>query len=540
MHEIEQNPYGPAGSGTDAPDVLTLVRRACAKAPDLAAIRFEDGVELSRAELLRGIAEFGGYLRDRVQPGDRVAAMMTNRAEFWIVWLATVANGASLVTLNPVAGVDDAGHVLRDSGATVVVVDAGCRSLAEELRPSCPEFQEIVELLPAEPRGLEGFVSPNGDLDLVEVRVEPDAITNVYYTSGTTGPPKGCMLAHDYWIRFVDLYRRLYGMSSDDRMLCCLQFFYGDSPWQFLTSLEAGTTLIAMRRFSVSRFWPLVRRERVTQIFGLASIPTLLLRAPADPQDRNHDVRFALQVGVPTALHQQLEERWGFPWLEAYGLTETGLVVSMLPDVGAHMTGSGSIGLPCPEVTVRVIDDDGDDVADGQPGELVVRAPGMFRAYLARPAESAETLRDGWLRTGDLATRDERGFLYFRGRSKDIIRRSGENVSAAEVEAVLRSHHLVLEVAVVPVPDELRGEEIKAYLLLVDGYDEKDLPPEEVIALCVERLAPHKTPRYLEYRHEPFPVTPSMRVRKQDLLTERGDLTVGAWDREGQAQEEGR
>jgi crotonobetaine/carnitine-CoA ligase len=197
-----------------------------------------------------------------------------------------------------------------------------------------------------------------------------------------------------------------------------------------------------------------------------------------------------------------------------------------------EMIGSGSLGVPSPEVELRVVDDQGRDVGVGEPGESLVRAPHMFSGYFNRPDATAEAMQGGWYHTGDLVKRDERGFVYFLGRKKDIIRRSGQNVAAAEVEAVLRLIPQVKDAAVIPVPDDIRGEEVKAYLLLVDGKTAVDLPPEEVVRFCTDRLAGYKVPRYLEYRSGDFPRTPSMRVQKQELKTEKADLTQGAWDRD--------
>jgi crotonobetaine/carnitine-CoA ligase len=183
-------------------------------------------------------------------------------------------------------------------------------------------------------------------------------------------------------------------------------------------------------------------------------------------------------------------------------------------------------------VSIRLVDDEGADVAVGDPGEVLIRAPGMMRGYLNKPDATAETLTDGWLHSGDLARWDEEGFLYFLGRKKDIVRRAGENVAAAEVENVLRSHPQVLEAAVVPVPDELRGEEVKAYVALVEGMGADSVPPVELVDFCRERLSKHKVPRYIEYREEPFPRTPSMRVKKSALIAEVEDPFKDAWDRD--------
>jgi carnitine-CoA ligase len=511
--------------------VIGLVNAACPPGDPRPALIFEDGVAIARGDLRSAVGSFGAYLAERIKPGERVAVMSENRIEFMIAWLGTIAAGGLFVSINHGAREHDAGHVLRDSQAAVVVAGPSCRALIERLAPDLPALREVVAIGDPEPEGLAQFAGSR-PLDLATVAVDPRALTNIYYTSGTTGPPKGCMLGHDYWLRFVELYGELYGFGAGDRLLCCLQFFYGDPPWLFLVSLHGGSPLIATRRFSVSRFWDLVRREQVTRLFGLASIPALLLKAPPSERDRDQSVTMALQVGVPTSLHRQINERWGFPWVEGYGLTETGLVISMPLDEAEAMTASGSIGLPCPGVEVRLLDDEGRDVGEGDPGELVVKAPGMFRAYLGMPDATAETLRDGWLHTGDLARADARGFLYFLGRKKDIVRRSGENVAATEVEDVLRSHPGVREAVVLPVADDLRGEEIKALIELVDDLSADDVTPAALVEHCRERLAKHKVPRYVAYCTEPFPRAPSMRVKKSELLTPALLSAAGAWDRE--------
>ena len=443
-----------------APDIISLFVDACVSAPDGAALVFEDGTSLSRAELRGQVERFAGYLSERVKPGDRVAIMLENRTEFMVTWLAVVANGGILVSLNTSAGEYDAGHMLQDSGATLAVVGGSAETLVRSLQGRCPELREIVVVAKPEPDGLAAFQAAGGALDLASIILDPDAPTNIYYTSGTTGPPKGCVTGHRYWLRFADLYLRLYDLTPADRLLCCLQFFYGDPPWQMLVSLHARTALVVMRRFSVSRFWTVVREHDVTRLFGLASIPSLLLKAPPDARDHEHRVKFALQIGVPSASQTELHERWGFPWVEGYGLSETGLVVGMPLEFGDAMAGSGSLGIPCPEVQVRICDDQGNETLANEPGEITLKAPGLMQGYWNQPDATAEVFRDGWFHTGDIGRRDERGFLFFMGRKKDMIRRSGENVAAAEVEALLRSHGAILEAAVVPVPDELRGEEV--------------------------------------------------------------------------------
>lgn len=519
-------PPSMPGGGPPARDLVELVRDACQVNPDTPALIFEDGVSVSRARLWAETESFAGYLSSRIEPGDRVAVMMPNRAEFMVTWLAVAACRGILVALNPAARRHDAGHVLRDSSARLAVVDAAHAELFAELQPACPDLAEVIVAADGEPGGLSAYTGPGLPGRPDEARGD---LTNIFYTSGTTGPPKGCAVGHDYWVRFADLMAELFSITAADRMICCLQFFYNDPPWMLLLALRAGTSMVAMRRFSVSRYWRVVRDLDVTVLFGIASTASLLLKAPPSDDDLRHKVRLSIQVGIPAPLHQDLVDRWGVPWVEAYGLTETGVIVSMPVGQAGQMIGSGSIGLPCPGADVRIVGPDGTEAADGQPGEIVVRAPGLMRGYLNKPDETAATFRGGWLHTGDLGRRDAGGYLYFAGRIKDVIRRAGENIAAAEVETVLRSHPGVLEVAVVPVPDDLLGEEVKVHVLLGTGQSPESVPPGELVAFSAERLARYKVPRYVEYRVEDFDRTPSMRVKKETL--DRSADPGRVWDR---------
>lgn len=531
QEQVTHRHAGPQWSKCNARTLIDFAHDHCRRLPDKPVLIYEDGLVVTRRELLDLAERFAGFLRGRVQRGEHVAIMLGNRTEYFLALFGVIANRAVLVSINPDAKEHDAGFVLRDSRAVLAIVDEENRTLVERLKPQCPDLREIVTVTGPEPTGLTAYRGADERVSFATTDCERDDITVVYYTSGTTGMPKGCMLHHGWWLRIVDVDLRM-NPDGRERGLCTVPFYYADPSLYLMYALQVGGSLVVMRKFSVSRYWDVVRDHRVTKIHAIASIPVLLLKATPSPKERDHLVHHATCAAVPTEMHRQLVERFGFPWLDNYGSTEAGQMCRMPMEHAEAMIGSGSFGVADPEVSIRVVDENSREVPRGAQGEILIRGPEMFRGYLNRPEATAEALRDGWYHTGDLGRMDERGFAYFQGRKKDIIRRSGENLAATEVEAILRLHPRVLDVAVIPVPDEIRGEEVKAYVQLVAGSTPESVPPEELAAFCAERLAAFKVPRYIEYRLTDFPRTPSMRIQKEALKQERTDLRAGAWDRE--------
>ena len=423
-------------------------------------------------------------LRERgVGPGDRVAVMLDNVPDFPILWLALARLGAAIVPLNVRYRTADAQHLLDDAGVRLAVTATAYVDLLRGLSPA-PEVVPVEDLLPT------GGPFQQGPVD-------PGSIVNVQYTSGTTGRPKGCLLSHRYWTTLGNsLVEEFPRIDSDDVMLTAQPFFYLDPMWNVVTALMAGAHLVALDGFHPSTFWQQVRRHEVTYFYCLAAMPTLLLKMPADPRDRDHRVRAVQCSAIPPALHADLEERWGVPWFEAFGMTETGADIRVSPADHDELVGSGCLGHPAAHREVRL--DDG--------GQLWLRGPGMMDGYLGHP----DPFVDGWFPTGDLARLDEQGRVYLEGRLKDMIRRSGENIAAREVEDVLLAHPAVRLAAVVGVPDEIRGEEVKAYVVA------PGVSPDELAAWCAERLASFKVPSTWEFRDD-LPLTASHRVEKAKL-----------------------
>ncbi|MBZ5739855.1 AMP-binding protein [Nocardioides mangrovi] len=422
-------------------------------------------------------------LRDRgVGPGDRVAVMLDNRLEHPLLWFALARLGAAMVPLNVKYRSVDAQHLVDDAGVRLAITSPAYADLLRGLSPA-PEVVLVEDLEPA------------GDFEQHEV--DAAAVVNVQYTSGTTGRPKGCLLSHRYWTTLGrSLTEEFPRIGPDDVLLTAQPFFYLDPMWNVVTALMAGAHLVALDGFHPSTFWEQVRRHEVTYFYCLAAMPTLLLKMPTDERDRDHRVRAVQCSAIPPALHAELEERWGVPWFEAFGMTETGADLRVTPEDHDALVGSGCLGRPAAHREVRLDED----------SQMWLRGPGMMDGYLGRPSPFS----DGWFPTGDLARLDDEGRVYLVGRLKDMIRRSGENIAAREVEEVLLAHPAVRLAAVVGVPDEIRGEEVKAYVVAPDAS------PEVLAAWCGERLASFKVPSQWEFRDD-LPLTASHRVEKSKL-----------------------
>lgn len=466
-----------------------------------------------------------------VGAGDRVAVMLRNRPEFPVVWLALARLGAVMVPLNVFYRESDASYVLNDAGATVLVTEAQFADLAMLLRDSVEPLRTLVSVdvgvRSGEVHLLADLLGRAGAEPSARA-VYPETTVNIQYTSGTTGYPKGCVLSQYYWVRLGRVVAAGPPLlSSEDVFLTAQPFYYMDPQWNLAGALAVGACLVVLDRFHPSTFWEKIRQYNVSFFYCLGMMPAALHAMKPSPNDRRHRVKGIACSAIPVRLHSALEERWGAPWYEAFGMTETGGDVRMMGRDHDDTIGTGCIGLPYPDREVRVLDPDGSAVARGVSGEMVLRGPGMMDGYFNNPEATNLAFRGGWFHTGDLVRRDEAGRIFYLGRLKDTIRRSGENISSAEVEGVVMEHPSVAAAACIPVPDDLRGEEVKVYIVRKDPSSEPD--PTALSAFCAERLAYFKVPRFWAFVPD-LPRTPSERVAKGALVEGVVDLRAGAYD----------
>jgi crotonobetaine/carnitine-CoA ligase len=332
------------------------------------------------------------------------------------------------------------------------------------------------------------------------------------------------MLTHRYWLTIGKVNARRDGRRFE-RLLAATPFFYMDPQWLLMMAFYLRATLFVARRQSATRFMDWVREHRI----HFTLFPEVAYKQPPSPGDRDNEIVRVNVYGLNPSYHAALEERFDFVCREAFGMTEIGSGL-FVPMEATETVGSGTCGIPVPFREARIVDESGETVPAGEAGELQFRGPGMLLGYYRNPDATAAAFQDGWFRTGDVFRQDERGWYRIVGRLKDMIRRAGENIAAREVEAVLRALPEIAEAAVVGVPDEVRKEEVKAYVRLQPDVAREQLPPARILAHCAANLAPFKVPRYLAYV-EDLPKTASGKIAKHEIVRGEADLRLGAWDR---------
>jgi acyl-CoA synthetase (AMP-forming)/AMP-acid ligase II len=509
---------------TEAPNAPCLAESALAGGREWTF--GEAGAEVDRLAGIYGRAGWGG--------GHRVALAVGNHPRHFLHFLALLRIGASIVPLNPDHRGAEIRYALGHSHARLAVCVGPRR---DAVRDAIAHDDPLRALPVVDVDALERELPP-APVPAVAPADPLRAEVAILYTSGTTGRPKGCVLTHEYVLGAGAWYRDLGGLfdwrTGEDRLLNPLPVFHMNCGMvSFAAMLLTRNCLVVPDRFHAGTWWEDCVRSRATAIHYLGIMPPALFKQPPSDWDRRHSIRFSLGAGCDPTLHAAFEERFGFPLVEVWGMTETG---RFIPNhLGDRQVRTRAFGRAIAPLEARVVDDTDRDVPDGAAGELVVRcagadpAQGFFREYLDDPQATAAAWRGGWFHTGDVVTRDASGMLYFVDRRKDMVRRSGENISASEVEAVLAVHPSVLRVAVMPVADAMRDEEVMAVVVPTDGVAPDAAAAHALVRHCLAELAYYKAPGWVAFR-ETVPVTPTNKIQKNRIFAEGEDPRAVAID----------
>jgi acyl-CoA synthetase (AMP-forming)/AMP-acid ligase II len=457
-----------------------------------------------------------GYRQAGYGPGHHVGLLLDNRADFYIHWLALNAIGAGVVPIGASLTAQEASYLLQHGDVDLVV--------------HLPEFQAAAErathpiggLATATPQAVDAQGTPRAAPR--KFAGSSSAGAAIVFTSGSTGRPKGCVLSNEYFLTFGKWYRDLGGRCNlhpeVERLITPLPLNHVNAlAFSSMGMILTGGCIVQLDRFRSSEWWPTVIESRATLMHYLGVMPAMLLQLPSHPLERSHSLRFGFGGGVRGALHASFEERFGFPLIEAWAMTETGGAGTISTHAGERHVGTGCIGQPSARYAeAEIVDDDGKPSSVGAVGELVVRATGsdprkgFFSGYYKDRVATENAWLGGWLHSGDLARRGTDGALFFVGRRKQMIRRSGENISAAEVEAALAVDPSVKEAAVVPVPDEIREEEVFAFIVVPADVMPTSTLAGAILRAAAERLAYYKLPGYFAFV-DSLPVTATQKPR---------------------------
>jgi len=461
-----------------------------------AALKFK-GQDISYAELDRMVNRYARYLKkEGVLPGDKVVLNCLNSPEFVYSYLGTVRNAAVIVPINLMLTIEEIIHIVKDSEAKYMIVHplilqkSGYEKetvenalniklilLDEELKKS---------VLETEPTPLEEFQDEN-------------ALSTFLYTSGTTGKQKAAMLTHKNLMCNAEQCYLGLTARPDDVYMCVLPMFHVFAFTAcILMPLWSGATVTILEAFQPKEVIESLLRDEVTVFMGVPAMYIVLLEA-GKKNIKFPKLRFAVSGGaaLPVQIYRQARDLMHLPVIEGYGLTEASPAVSFNPPFGVQK--EGSIGLPIPYVECKIFDEEDRELPAEEVGELVVRGNNVMQGYYHQDEESRKALRNGWLHTGDLAKKDEEGYLYIVDRKKDMVVVAGLNVYPREVEEVIYQHPKVKEAAVIGVTDTLRGEYVKAVLVLKEGETSSQ---KEILSFLKEKLASYKLPRSVEFAEE--------------------------------------
>jgi long-chain acyl-CoA synthetase len=537
--------YVPKELPLPAKSMIDFFEESAERTPDMDAVRYFDAT-ISYSELNELCDRFATLLASRgVEKGDRIAVYTQNNPQFLIAQYGAWKRGAIVVPINPMLKQKELDYHLNDSGTKALVcLESLYESVAKEvLSNTSVEHVFTTSELDFLPEGAEQERAPLADSsrqrfegvdDLLEVlretepdegarqQVAPEDTAYLVYTSGTTGQPKGTMETHSNVAFNSEVYRTWMQIGDEDSVL-------GIAPLFHITGLighatlagVAGVPLILFHRVDPGEVLRLIDKWRPTMTIGSITAFIALMNAPEAEEHDLTSLTKCYSGGAPVApsVADQFEEKFGVYIYIAYGLTESNSPTHFVP-LGSRApvdeeSGALSVGVPVPNCEAKLVkeDDPSEEVPIGEPGEFAAKGPMIFKGYWNKPEETEEAFHDGYFLTGDVAIMDEEGWFYIVDRKKDMINVAGYKVWPREVEDVLYTHDQVMEAAAVGVPDEYRGETVRAFVAL---KEEGAVSEEELIAHCKERMADYKYPRQIEFLDE-LPKTPTGKFLRREL-----------------------
>ncbi|MCW3054350.1 MAG: o-succinylbenzoate--CoA ligase [Chthonomonadales bacterium] len=493
-----------------------IIERGAHDYPERTALIFRDHAT-SFGEMAVAVRRLAaGFRALGIAPGERIGLLLPNCPPFVYAYYAAALIGAVVVPSNPLLKPAELAYIWRDCDLRAIVTVPQLLSIVQAARQSLPGLRHVVSIVgreempdPAVADTVPGFVAltdlmRQGAASLAAGEIpdapdrDPQACAVIIYTSGTTGYPKGAMLSHFNLMRNVEQVQEAFHFFPDDRFITILPLFHAFAGTVCMhTALAVGAVSVLMENFAPARAFETMEKHGISIFCGVPAIFHGLLQFPVDREYDLSKLRILVSGGAPLpapTLHA-LEDRFHLPVLEGDGPTECSPATSVNPLEGVRKV--GSVGVPLPGVEIAIFDDDDHPVPTEEMGEIVVRGDNVMLGYLNQPEATAEAMRSGWYHTGDIGKIDSDGYVFILDRKKDMILVGGLNVYPREVEEALFHHPSVADVAVIGLPDALRGEEVTAIVVLKPDATATE---RELIVFCRERLANYKVPRSILFR----------------------------------------
>ena len=443
-----------------------------------------------QAKRLAGYFQAKGYKQE-----DIIAVYLQNSDYFLTCYYACQLGGFTVLPVNTKLTAREVDYILTHSEAKALIYDTRLKSILEEIPETFKQFQDHLQV--GEEDTLAQVLNDESHV-FKEVEVSPDTTTVVFYTSGTTGKPKGVMLTAENVFETAQIWGEAMDLNANDRMQIVTPLFHCAASHVFsIPVIYAGGTMVIEEAFSPDQAMNTLEKENITIFFGVPAMYSILLNNPKMENLQLPNLRLFTYGAAPMPYELVRKVKALYPNVKVqnlYGQTENSPAATTLKDHHA-LQKVGSVGEPLPKTEVRVVDEFGESLPVGQVGEIVVKGPQVMKGYLKNEEATRQTIRDGWLYSGDLGRFDEDGLLYIVDRKKDMIIRGGENVYPVEIEEVLYQIPELLEGAVVGVPHPVYGEVPKAFVVLKEG---KQLSEQEIIAFCAKNLAKFKLPEEVE------------------------------------------
>ena len=498
------------------------LERSAAQFPDRIAVRHE-GQTVTYRELNTRCNRLATGLKPRgLSAGDRCALMMPNSIQTITAYNAIAKLGAVVIPINFLYREHELKHIFADSKPKAFI---GADPYLDEIRPvlkaSADTSIRLALGAPDDGEFTDLEAADADDKDFPTYAADDDETLNILYTSGTTGVPKGVMLTHGNLASEARILAEMREKLDPQAVVIGvlpLYHIYGITS-VLNVSMYLGLTIELFTHFDPEKVIAVAEKEKQTILFAVPTMYNRLIQSAGEKPPQNPSLKFCVSGGasLPVEFLHRFESLFRTKIYEGYGLTEAPVCVE---NPYGGLTKPGSIGLPIPEFSAKIVDSSGKEVTPGETGELLIKGPGVMKGYLNRPAETEETLKDGWLYTGDIARTDEDGYIYIVDRKKDLVIRGGYNVYPREIEEIIYQIPEILEVAVIGVPHDDFGEEVAAIVVLKDGAD---MDPKVIQDYVKKRVAPYKYPRIIRINRDPLPKSGTGKILKKEIRKKFGD-----------------